>query len=93
MGGMGGIGRADGAAWAGTTAKKKLVTQTRTDFLIQFVWQPPTAEKPAKPIEEIRKELAAAENDEKNKGAVAADRPVQARAAARGRSRSRARRT
>ena len=65
MGAMGGMG---GAA----AKKKQLVTQTRTDFLIQFVWQPPTPDKPAKPIEEIRKALAAAENDEKNKGAVAA---------------------
>ncbi len=63
-----GQGRMGGSA----DAKKKLVTKTRTDFLLQFVWQPPTKEKPAKPIDEIRKDLIAAQSDEKNKGAVAA---------------------
>jgi type IV pilus assembly protein PilM len=61
-----------GGMMGGAAAKKtQVVTQTRTDFLIQFIWQPPTPEKPVKPIEEIRKDLAAAENDEKSKGAVA----------------------
>jgi type IV pilus assembly protein PilM len=49
-----------------------LVTQTRTDFLIQFVWQPPTVEKPAKSIEDIRKALTDIENDPKIKEVIAA---------------------
>ncbi len=64
-GGMPGMG---GAA----SADKQVVKLTRTDFLIQFVWQPPAADAPAKPVEEILKELRAAESDEKNKGAIAA---------------------
>ena len=73
---MGGPGMMPGMmGGTGADAKKKLVTQTRTDFLIQFVWQPPTAEKPAKPIEEIRKLLADAQNDPKNTGAYAAYDP------------------
>ena len=75
-GGMGsamGRGMGLGAMGMGNTAaSKNLVKLTRTDFLIQFVWQPPTTEKPARPIEDIRKELVAAETDEKNKGAIAA---------------------
>jgi type IV pilus assembly protein PilM len=73
MGMEGGMGRGAGAA----DPKAKLVTQTRTDFLIQFIWQPPTPEKPAKPIEEIRKALLEAENDPKNKEAVRAYDPVK----------------
>ncbi len=65
MDGAGGYGRPGGSAAA---EKAKAVTQTRTDFLLQFVWQPPTADKPAKPIAEIRTALAEAEKD---KGAVA----------------------
>ncbi len=79
-GGMGGYGNMGGPGGRGSfgggsgqpDAKVKLQTLTRTDFLIQFIWQPPTPEKPAKPIEEIRKEVLAAETDEKNKGAVQA---------------------
>src|SRR5262249_14350766 len=37
--------------------RPKLVTLTRTDFLIQFVWQPPTQEGPAKSAEERKAEL------------------------------------
>ena len=51
---------------------KKLVKLTRTDFLLQFIWQPSTTEKPTKTIEEYRADLLAAESDEKNKGAMAA---------------------
>jgi len=73
MGGMMGRGGSMGFGNnAGGVDAKKLVKLTRTNFLIQFVWQPPTAEKPAKPIEDIRKDLIAAESDEKNKGAIAA---------------------
>ena len=79
-GGMGGIRPGFGGNDLGGT-KAKLQTLTRTDFLIQFIWQPPTAEKPAKPIEEIRKELLAAETDEKNKGAVRAVETAKVEAA------------
>jgi type IV pilus assembly protein PilM len=63
-----------GPGMGGTSAAKKtpVVTQTRTDFLIQFIWQPPTPEKPAKPIEDIRKALVEAENDPKNLEAIKA---------------------
>ena len=44
------------------------MTLTRTDFLIQFVYQPPTAEAPAKPREEIQKAMD--EAVVKTKGAV-----------------------
>jgi type IV pilus assembly protein PilM len=37
--------------------RPKLVTLTRTDFLIQFVWQPPTQEGPAKSAEERKAEF------------------------------------
>ena len=54
----------------GAATKKNLTTLTRTDFLIQFVWQPPTAEEmPKTPeefktkIEEITKELTDAQKD------------------------------
>jgi type IV pilus assembly protein PilM len=70
MGMMGGPGMMGGNASAGKSAP--LVTQTRTDFLIQFVWQPPTPEKPAKAIADIRKELYDIENDPKVKEVIAA---------------------
>ncbi len=57
MGGMGG---------QNDPTKKKLTTLTRTDFLIQFIWQAPTAEVPAKPIEDIVKEIKEAEAKSKN---------------------------
>jgi len=53
-------------------AQKRLLTRTRTDFLIQFIWQPPTPEQPGQPIEEIRKALVEAEKDQKNTGALSA---------------------
>jgi type IV pilus assembly protein PilM len=37
--------------------RPKLVTLTRTDFLIQFIWQPPAQEGPAKSAEERQAEL------------------------------------
>ncbi len=75
--GMSGSGMGMGGMFgmSGTPDKKKVVTQTRTDFLIQFIWQPPTAEKPAKTLEEIRKALADAENDPRNQQALAAIDP------------------
>ena len=73
MGMMGRGGRMGMPGMPGAaTEAQKLVQLTRTDFLLQFVWQPPTAEKPTKTIDEYRAELAAAESDEKNKGAMAA---------------------
>jgi len=57
---------------AGKDNSAPVVTLTRTDFLIQFIWQPPTPEKPAKSIEEIRKLLTDAENDPKNLEAIKA---------------------
>ena len=39
-------------------AKKKLVTLTRTDFLIQFVWQPPKPEERPKTPEELNAKIA-----------------------------------
>ena len=74
----GGPGMMPGASGSGGAVdKKKLVTLTRTDFLIQFLWQPPTTEKPGKTIEEIRKLLLEAENDPKNKQAIAALDPTK----------------
>jgi type IV pilus assembly protein PilM len=67
MGGM--TGKAD--------TKAKVVTQTRTDFMIQFIWQPPTPEKPVKSLEDFRKALVEAENDPKNKQAIAAYDPAK----------------
>ncbi len=37
--------------------KKQLVTLTRTDFLIQFVWQPPTPDQVPKTPEELRAKI------------------------------------
>ncbi|MDX2035770.1 MAG: type IV pilus assembly protein PilM [Isosphaeraceae bacterium] len=51
-------------------AAKNMTYLTRTDFLIQFVWQPPTPDAPAPTYEEIVKALREAETSEKNKGAV-----------------------
>ena len=73
MGGM----MMGGPMMGGATKKAPIQTQTRTDFLIQFVWQPPTADKPAKTAEEIRKLLTEAQNDPKNKEAIAAYDPVK----------------
>ena len=70
-----GMGPGMGMGMGGATKKAPLQTQTRTDFLIQFVWQPPTKEKPSKTEEEIRKALADAQNDPKNKEAIAAYDP------------------
>ena len=68
------ISRGGAGGMGGSNAKKNnpVVTLTRTDFLIQFVWQPPTPDKPSKPIEEIRKALKDAEDDPKNLEAIRA---------------------
>ncbi len=51
---------------------KKLTTLMRTDFLIQFIWQPPAADAVLESYQEIGKKLAEAEVDAKNKGAIVA---------------------
>ena len=71
MSGMMG-GRGPGMMGGMNQEAKNIVKLTRTDFLLQFVWQPPTAEAPTKSIDEYRADLLAAETDEKNKGAMAA---------------------
>ena len=69
---MGGGGTTGGM---NSNKKNPLVTQTRTDFLIQFIWQPPTTEKPLKTREEYQTLLVEAENDPKNKEAIRAYDP------------------
>ena len=54
-----------------------VVTQTRTDFLIQYIWQPPVSGTVGKTIEEYRKALTEAENDPKNLEAIRAYDPVK----------------
>jgi type IV pilus assembly protein PilM len=58
----------------GDAAKKNLTTLTRTDFLIQFVWQPPKPEEMPKTPDDLRTKLEAIVKDvteaEKNKSAV-----------------------
>jgi hypothetical protein len=70
--GMGGYGDYPGGPGgnANDPAVKNLVKRTRTDFLIQFVWQPPTPETPSESWDDIAKKLKEAEADPKNKGAV-----------------------
>jgi type IV pilus assembly protein PilM len=72
MGAMGGMGMMGGgmSRAADTEAKKKLKTLTRTDFLLQFVWQPvkpsdqpPTKEELEAKIQDEIKHLADAEKD------------------------------
>ncbi len=80
---MGGMGRGRGANMEGMmgsmgaagygakgAAKKApdLKTLTRTDFKIEFVWQPPKADEPPKDLAEITKAMA--EAAEKSKGAA-----------------------
>ena len=61
--------------------KDKLTTLTRTDFLIQFVWQPPKPEDQPKTEEERKERLAEIEKElaeaEKNLPAVAAPTEAQ----------------
>jgi type IV pilus assembly protein PilM len=54
MRGMGGMmgGMMGGNTMTAAEAKKNLKTLTRTDFLLQFVWQPPTADEQPKTAEE-----------------------------------------
>ena len=56
MAGMGGMMGAMGAQ--GKEAEKRRVTLTRTDFLIQFVWQPPKPEEQPKTEEERAEKVA-----------------------------------
>lgn len=69
MGMPGEMGMGMGMGMGSAAAKKKLTTLTRTDFLIQFVWQPLTDDEKPKPEEikdrlaEIRKNLTEAQKD------------------------------
>jgi hypothetical protein len=58
---------------------KLLTKRMRTDFLIQFIWQPPAADAVPEEIAEIQKKLTEAEADPKNKGAVPVSEDVMAR--------------
>jgi type IV pilus assembly protein PilM len=68
--------------------KAKLVTLTRTDFLIQFVWQPPKPEERPKTPEELKTKIAEAykqlaEAAEKNKADVVVPKDSDLEAASR----------
>ncbi len=61
----------DGAFGLGGGSPRKdsdLKTLTRTDFKIEFIWQPPDSSKPPEDVAEIRKKMRAEE--EKSKGAI-----------------------
>jgi hypothetical protein len=58
---------------------KMLTKRIRTDFLIQFIWQPPAADAKPEELAEIEKKLREAEADPKSKGAVAVPEDVMAR--------------
>jgi hypothetical protein len=64
-GGMGGMGM--GGASTNDAIAKMITKRARTDFILQFVWQPTS---PPEPIADIEKKIREAENDAKNAGAV-----------------------
>ncbi|HEY2158494.1 MAG TPA: type IV pilus assembly protein PilM, partial [Isosphaeraceae bacterium] len=68
MGAM--MGSVPGMPNANDPLAKMLTKRVRTDFLIQFVWQPPAPDSKPEEIAEINKKLRDAEADPKNKGAV-----------------------
>ncbi len=74
MRGMMGMGGAMGQAAGADDLKKKLRTLTRTDFLIQFVWQPKKEEERPKTDEEraeaLKKIVADLTEAEKNNPAI-----------------------
>jgi type IV pilus assembly protein PilM len=75
MGGMAGMGGMYGqAGGAQADLKKQMKTLTRTDFLIQFVWQPPKAEDRPKTDEEraekLKNMVALIDEAEKNNPAI-----------------------
>ena len=57
MKGRMGMGMGMPGMGGGEDAKKKLTTLTRTDFLIQFIWQPPKPEDKPKDAEEAKTKL------------------------------------
>jgi hypothetical protein len=60
---------------------KLLTKRVRTDFLIQFIWQPPAPDAKPEEVAEINKKLREAEADPKNKGAVTVSEEAMASAA------------
>jgi hypothetical protein len=78
-GGMPGMGM------QGSAAQKNIVKHTRTDFLIQFVWQPPKPEEQPKTPEERREKLAALRKQlneaEKNSTMITAQKEAEIEAA------------
>ncbi len=77
-GGM--MGAMPGAPGANDPMAKMLTKRIRTDFLIQFVWQPPTPDTKPEEVAEIQKKLREAEADPKNKGAVTVSEEAMASA-------------
>jgi type IV pilus assembly protein PilM len=71
---MGPMGMMGGGGVADAEAKKRIKYLTRTDFLIQFVWQPPKVEEMPKTDEEretkIKEEITKLTEAEKNSPAV-----------------------
>jgi type IV pilus assembly protein PilM len=74
MGMMGGMGMGGAGALSAAEAKKKMKTLTRTDFLIQFVWQPVKPDEQPKTDEERKEKLTKIRTEmteaEKNNPAV-----------------------
>ncbi len=72
MMGMEGMGPGGGGMNPNDPASKMLTKRTRTDFLIQFIWQPPAGPSadPKAEYDDILKKLREAEADPKAKGAV-----------------------
>ncbi len=61
---------------------KMLTKRVRTDFLIQFLWQPPAPDAKPEDQGEIQKKLTEAETAKENKGAVPVSEDAMAEAAA-----------
>ena len=68
-----------GMAGPNDPTAKLLTKRMRTDFLIQFIWQPPEPDAKPEEIAEIDKKLREAENNPQNKGAVPVPEDVMAR--------------
>ncbi len=68
MGGVPGMAGMGGAPGANDPMAKMLTKRVRTDFLLQFIWQPPAPDAPPEELAEINKKLKEAEGA--NKGAV-----------------------
>ena len=78
---MGGMGAPACPVTANDPTAKLLTKRVRTDFLIQFVWQPPAPDAKPEEREEVEKKLREAEADQKNKGAVAIPEDTMAKEA------------